>query len=105
MHLVRSGSGAKDVAELDPDLIGHVQLADAPLVPTIPDYMEEACFERMIPGTGELPLVDILAVLPRDVVIGLEVPLRSQADAGVGPHERLGRCVEAARRLLDTAGL
>jgi hypothetical protein len=80
MHLVRSGSGAEDVAALDPELIGHVQLADALLVPTIPDYMEEACFERMVPGTGELPLVDILAALPSDVVIGLEVPLRSQAD-------------------------
>ena len=71
-----------------------------PLVPTIPDYMEEACFERMVPGTGELPLVDILAALPSEVVIGLEVPLRSQADLGIGPHERLGRCVEAARDLL-----
>jgi sugar phosphate isomerase/epimerase len=100
MHLVRSGSGAEDVAALDPELIGHVQLADAPLVPTIPDYMEEACFERMVPGTGELPLVDILAALPSDVVIGLEVPLRSQADLGIGPHERLGRCVDAARALL-----
>jgi sugar phosphate isomerase/epimerase len=100
MHLVRSGSGAEDVAALDPELIGHVQLADAPLVPTIPDYMEEACFERMVPGTGELPLVDILAALPSDVVIGLEVPLRSQADMGIGPHERLGRCVDAARGLL-----
>src|SRR5947208_5228865 len=90
MHLVRSGSGAEDVAALDPKLIGHVQLADALLVPTIPDYMEEACFERMVPGTGELPLVDILAALPSDVVIGLEVPLRSPADLGIGPHERLG---------------
>jgi sugar phosphate isomerase/epimerase len=100
MHTIRSGSSPKDVAALDPDTIGYVQLSDVPLVPTIPDYMEEACFERMVPGTGELPLLEILAALPRDVVIGLEVPLRSQADAGVGPHARLGRCVEAARGLL-----
>ena len=100
MHLVRSGSGPADVAALDPDLIGYVQLSDVPLVPTIPDYMEEACFERMVPGTGELPLLEILAALPRHLVIGLEVPLRSQADAGIGPHERLGRCVDAARGLL-----
>jgi len=100
MHVIRSGSTAKDVAALDPEMIGYVQLSDAPLVPGISDYLEEACFERMVPGTGELPLRDLLAALPRDRVIGLEVPLRSQADAGVGPHARLGRCVKEARRLL-----
>ena len=100
MHLVRSGSGAADIAGLASDLIGYVQLSDVPLVPTIADYMEEACFERMVPGTGEAPLLEILAALPRHPVIGLEVPLRSQADAGIGPHERLGRCVDAARELL-----
>jgi hypothetical protein len=70
-------------------------------VPTITDYMEEACFERMVPSTGELPLLDILGALPRHLVIGLEVPLRSQAESGVDSHTRLGRCVEATRRLLD----
>ncbi|OHV39175.1 sugar phosphate isomerase/epimerase family protein [Pseudofrankia saprophytica] len=100
MHLVRSGSSPAEVAAIDPDLIGYIQLSDAPLVPTIPNYMEEACFERMVPGTGDLPLLDILDALPRQLVIGLEVPLRSRADAGVGPHERLGACVDAARKLL-----
>jgi hypothetical protein len=57
-------------------------------------------YERMVPGTGGLPLPEVLAALPGDVVIGLEVPLRSQAQAGVGPHRRLGRCVDAARELL-----
>jgi len=100
MHVIRSGSGPADLAALEPDLVGHVQLSDAPLVPVIPDYGQEAMFERMVPGTGELPLSEVLAALPRDVVIGLEVPLRSQALAYVGPHQRLGRCVEAARELL-----
>jgi sugar phosphate isomerase/epimerase len=100
MHLVRSGSGAAEVANLAPDLIGYAQLSDVPLVPEISDYMEEACFERMIPGAGELPLRAILDALPRDVIVGLEVPLRSLADAGIGPHERLTQCVAAAQQLL-----
>jgi len=100
MHVIRSGASPKDIAALDPDRIGYVQLSDAPLVASIPNYMEEACFQRMIPGTGELPLVELLAALPRHLVIGLEVPLRSQADAGEGPRDRFGRCVEAARGLL-----
>jgi sugar phosphate isomerase/epimerase len=100
MHLVRSGSVAADLAALDPNMIGYVQLCDVPLVSKYSSYMEEAMFERRVPGTGELPLPAILAALPRHMVLGLEVPERSQALAGVGPHERLHRCVEGARSLL-----
>ncbi len=64
MHLVRSGSSIADLAALDPALIGYIQLNDVPLAPTIPSYMEEAMFERMTPGTGELPLLDITRRAP-----------------------------------------
>ena len=100
MHLVRSGSGPADVAAADPDSFGYIQLNDVPLVSRFSSYMEEAMCERMVPGTGELPLLDILAALPRDLVIGIEVPLLSQAKTGVGPHDRLRPCIEAARNLL-----
>lgn len=100
MHVARCGATAADLAAIDPELIGYVQLCDAPLKPAIPDYMEEAMYERMVPGEGELPLKAMLAALPRDRVIGLEVPMRAEAQAGAGAHERLGRCVEATRRLL-----
>lgn len=100
MHLVRSGSGAAQLAALDPDVIGYVQLCDAPLVSKFEQYMDEAKYERMAPGTGELPLLDILKVLPPHHTVSLEVPQRSLAEAGVGPHERLGRCVAATRDLL-----
>ncbi|WP_461480084.1 sugar phosphate isomerase/epimerase family protein [Mycobacterium sp. HUMS_1102779] len=100
MHLVRSGAGAADLAAVDPAHIGYAQLCDAPLRPHIDNYMEEAMFERMVPGEGELPLCDIVSALPADVVIELEVPRRSLALAGAGPADRLAPCVEAARRLL-----
>jgi sugar phosphate isomerase/epimerase len=103
MHLVRSGGSAADLAALDPALIGYVQLCDAPLRSRHPTYMEEAMFERMTPATGELPLRDIVAALPRDVIVSLEVPQRSLAEAGIGPHARVGRCVAAARALLAAA--
>jgi sugar phosphate isomerase/epimerase len=101
MHLARTGSGPADLAALDPSLIGYVQLSDAPIEPRFPTYMEEAMFERMVPGEGELPLREMLAALPADVIVGLEVPLRSQAEAGVGPQARLRPCVEAASRLMS----
>lgn len=101
MHVVRSGSTAADIAALDPELIGYVQLCDAPLEPRFESYFEESMFERMVPGTGGLGLKEIVAALPHDRVFGLEIPLRSEAEAGIGPHERLGKCVAAARALLD----
>jgi sugar phosphate isomerase/epimerase len=101
MHFGRTGGRISDLAELDPELIGYVQLCDAPLVPAISSYMEEAMYERAVPGEGELPLLDILAALPRDRVIGLEVPLRREAEAGVGPRERMARCVQAARTIIS----
>jgi sugar phosphate isomerase/epimerase len=100
MHFIRSGSTPADLAALDPELIGYVQLADVPLVSPFASYMEEAMTERRSPGDGELPLLDILRAVPQDRVIGIEVPLLSQAKAGIGPLERLRPVVAAARQLL-----
>jgi sugar phosphate isomerase/epimerase len=103
MHLMRSGSGAADVAALEPGTVGYAQLCDCTRVAK--DQMHEARYERMVPGEGELPLGALVAALPRDVPIGLEIPQLSLAEAGVGPQERLGRCVAAARELLAKAGV
>ncbi len=103
MHLVRSGGSASDLAALDPGLIGYMQLCDVPLVSRFEEYMDEARFERLAPGKGELPLLDLVRASPPDVVFGLEIPMLASAKAGLGPRERLAPCVEAARRLLDEA--
>lgn len=100
MHFFRSGSTIEDLAALDPDCIGHIQLCDVPMPTQIESYMEEALHERRCPGDGDLPLAEFLALVPDHVPIGLEIPIRSEALAGTGPHERLGRCVVAARALL-----
>lgn len=103
MHLVRSGHTAADLAAIDPGLIGYVQLSDNTIRQRGLVYREDSV-DRMVPGEGELPLREILAVLPPDVVIGLEVPMRSRAEAGEPTHERARRCVRAARHLLAAAG-
>jgi sugar phosphate isomerase/epimerase len=100
MHLVRSGFGAADLGNLGADAIGYAQLSDTTLSPRMDNYMQEATFERMVPGEGELPLQDIVDALPPDIVIGLEVPRLSLAEAGVSHLDRVRPCVEAARSLL-----
>jgi len=101
MHLVRSGSTAADLAALDPTQIGYAQLNDTTLQPRLDNYMEEAMYERMVPGEGELPLHDLLRALPTGIVLELEIPQRSLALAGVSHIDRLRPGVEAARRLLS----
>ena len=58
-------------------------------------------YERMAPGDGELPLREILAAVPPDVVVGLEVPMRTLAEAGVSAADRLRTCVAGARELMS----
>lgn len=100
MHFFRLGNTLADFAALDPALVGYVQLADAPWAPRFATYLEEAMYERLAPGEGELPLAGFVSLVPDGVTLSLEIPMRTLAEQGVGPRERTRRCVEAARRLL-----
>lgn len=100
LHFVRSGATAADLARLDPERVGYVQLCDAPLVSSFERYLEEARSERLPPGQGEFPLMELLQAVRRDVVVGLEIPMLAQAQAGAGPHERLRGAVAATEELL-----
>jgi sugar phosphate isomerase/epimerase len=101
MHFFRFGGTVADFAALDPAVIGHIQLNDVPMPAMIDDYMQEALYERRAPGDGDLPLADFLRHVPEGVVVGLEVPIRSEVEAGIGPRERLARCVAQARALMQ----
>jgi sugar phosphate isomerase/epimerase len=100
MHFFRMGSRLEDLIG-HADAIGYVQLADAPRANDTLPYMEEALHERLPPGSGELPLAELIPLLPSGVVIGVEVPQRSLAAAGIGPDERIGNAVRAARTLIS----
>ena len=103
MHVARFGAGPDDLRSLPADRVGYVQLCDTTMQRRMSNYAEEAMFERMAPGEGELPLADMLAALPDDRVVGLELPMRSRAEAGVSAYDRLLPCVESARVLLARA--
>jgi sugar phosphate isomerase/epimerase len=103
MHVVRFGATADELRSVPAQRIGYIQLSDTTLQPRMQVYAEEAMFERMVPGEGELPLAELLAALPDDRVVGLEIPLRSRAEAGVRAYDRLLPCVINARALLSQA--
>jgi hypothetical protein len=60
--------------------------------------MDEAMFDRMVPGEGELPLRDWIAALPADCAIGIEVPNMARLES-LGPAEHARGVVAAARAL------
>jgi sugar phosphate isomerase/epimerase len=101
MHVFRSGSKVADVAAIESNLIGYLQLCDVPRVSKYANYADEARYERLPPGEGELPLRELLSALPRDLIVGLEVPMLGQAKAGLSPYDRLSGCVAATRELLE----
>lgn len=101
MHFFRTGGTAAELAAVDPALIGYVQLCDAPLAPQYEDYYEEACFHRLRPGDGQLPLEALLQAIPESVPVGIETPRRSSSNTAAELRSTVAQSVAAARRLLD----
>ena len=63
--------------------------------------MKEAMFERRNIGQGDIPLADLLAALPRDIPLGLEIPNLAAAEAGVSLRDHLKPSIAAANALLQ----
>ena len=101
MHFFRLGNTVDQLATVPYGAIGYAQLCDAPWTSRFATYMEEAMYERLAPGDGELPLGEFIRYLPPDIVVSLEIPMRSLAEKGVGPYQRLISSVAAARCLLQ----
>ncbi len=100
MHFCRSGGRPADLAALEPAHIGYFQLCDVPLAPSLPDYMQEAMSARLIPGEGDLPLAELLAAIPRDIPVGLEIPNLVDVKDRETLVERVRRATNAAHALL-----
>jgi sugar phosphate isomerase/epimerase len=79
LHLSRTGGSPADLRKIAPGLIRSAQLCDAPaLRPTTNEaIIQEARSERLPAGRGELPLAELLAELPDDVVLSVEVPMEN----------------------------
>ncbi|MGH3278438.1 MAG: sugar phosphate isomerase/epimerase family protein [Trebonia sp.] len=73
LHVQRCGVGLDELRYVDPGLVGYVQLCDAPLAAPA-DQVAEARSGRLLPGDGELPLIELLAALPDRVPVAVEAP-------------------------------
>jgi sugar phosphate isomerase/epimerase len=99
LHHHRVGAGPGELAGLAASgTLGWVQLCDAPT--TAPaDLVHEARHARLSPGRGELPLAELLAAVPADVAVSVEV--QSDELSRHPPHERARLLADAARRVLS----
>lgn len=101
LHLFRSGGSVELLRGIYPQRLGVVQICDAPRRAPPPDRLaDEAREARLVPGEGELPLVEVMRVLPADIVIAAECPIQRQYP-DFPPAERAALIYQASRRFLD----
>ena len=84
LHIDRAGDGIAEVKRLPPGRIACVQLCDAGPRPDPMDMnalIRESVVDRLVPGTGTLPLRALMAELPGDIPVELEVPAKGFAGA------------------------
>ncbi len=97
LHAARSGGTLAELAALPPGLVAYAQACDTHSEPppaTEADALVEARTGRLLPGDGDLPLVEFARALPDGVALTVEAPVRDLPLAE--------RCAVAYRRLAAT---
>lgn len=57
--------------------------------------------DRLYPGEGDFPLAEVVAAIPSDVMVGLEVPILAGQQAGVPAKERARHALDSAPAIVD----
>jgi len=100
IHFDRSGERLENIAGVPRKWLHYMQFCDAPAErPDLAGMQHQARFERLPPGEGGLDLLGILRALPRDLPMGLEIPMTELART-VPAVERARRVLAATRALL-----
>lgn len=118
LHLQRSGDAVGDLQQVDRAALGYLQLCDGPLATPsgmpAPRRMPrgqpvaggarqvESRAARMLPGEGEMPVVELVAALPSDLPVSVEAPNQALLEE-LGAGGFLRRAREAARKVLVAA--
>lgn len=101
LHVFRSASPLADLTAAPRAVLGTLQLCDAPAVPPpTAELVVEARTRRQLPGAGGLDLAGLMAALPADVPLGVEVPL-ALTHPHLTPRERLKTVAAATRTYLS----
>ena len=97
-HLVRKGGTVADVRAIEPGLIRYIQLCDGAASVSAEQMRYEASYERLYPGDGDFPLVELLSDASTDIAWGIEAPSRRRADSGMSAEAQAKEAIAAMRR-------
>lgn len=104
LHLARTGGSPADLAAIDPHRFPYAQFCDAlasgPPPSDVPAIIHEALDLRLMPGDGELPLTDLLEVLPCDTPLSVELRSAALRDGYPDATERARALLTATQRWL-----
>ena len=104
LHYVRGGSTPDMLAEIPGDRVHCVQLNDGPLRLPPGVTLEENCFDRGWPGTGEFPLTEIVRTLAsRGALRQVSPEVFSPHNAARGPAEIAALSSGSLHAVLDAA--
>jgi len=101
LHFYRSGAVPADLAELDPDLFPYMQINDVEhfrMLFAAPNP-ESVVWKKVLPGTGDLRLTELLRALPAGIPISVEVP--APGLRGSDAERYAVRALEDTRALVD----
>jgi sugar phosphate isomerase/epimerase len=102
LHLARSGGSSADMKALPAKYFPYAQISDGVLEPGEPNpalFGKLGLGQRKMPGEGTLPLREVLAALPRDVPLSVELP-HSLAPAGTSASDWAKMTLQSVRRYL-----
>jgi len=102
LHLARSGGAPADVQALPAKYCPYAQISDGVLEPGEPNpalFGKLGLGQRKMPGEGTLPLRELLAALPKDVPLSVELP-HALARAGTSARDWAKLTLDAVRRYL-----
>jgi sugar phosphate isomerase/epimerase len=102
LHLARSGGAPADVKALPAKYFPYAQISDGVLEPGEPNpalFGKLGIGQRKMPGEGTLPLRELLAALPKDVPLSVELPY-SLAAAGTSANDWAKITLNSVRRYL-----
>jgi sugar phosphate isomerase/epimerase len=103
LHHTRVGAGVAELAPLvGSGRVAWVQVCDAGDPPAVDGLVHEARHARRAPGDGSLPLAELLAVVPFDVPLSVEV--QSDALRTTLPPDRRARLLHERAQRLNTIG-
>lgn len=100
-HLAREGGTAADVQAMESGLIRYVQLCDGALSATPEVTRHESVYERLYPGDGAFPLVELLRDAPTNITWGIEAPSVRRAESGMSAAAQAQEAMAAVRRTIE----